>query len=353
MNSISSQIYHGGGKWKCGYNAAGGGGGSGTDEKVKVTAADTTSNYLFDKILGATDNFITILNPGADEDLVINSLGHVRVSAADALGDYLAGKVVTVDAANHTILNPGANEDLQIDETKLFATATDTVSGYLANKIVPSSSIDFNLFNPGGNEFLEPTVKDYLETKVTTNDTTPGFLDDKIVVDATMVKTVLNPGGDEDLELSCDSGGTNEEHTMIFAETGALGVDTLIEAPQNGSWAGNGQGFFTGSQALRLREIMVCVNRFLTFAVGSFTIQLRRITPNQAAFLTGAGDGTLIGSVVVNLPNTAGAFNYYGGDSNVSLNVVIPANQVVFCVVSAFNANSVTGVTVNAQLEDV
>ena len=57
------------------YNTGGGGGG--TDEKVKVTAADTTANYLFDKISASNGLTQEIINAGANEKLQLNYVGYV------------------------------------------------------------------------------------------------------------------------------------------------------------------------------------------------------------------------------------------------------------------------------------
>lgn len=47
--------------------------GSGTDEKVKATGADTTPDFLFPKLAAGTNVTLTILNPGANEQVEISA----------------------------------------------------------------------------------------------------------------------------------------------------------------------------------------------------------------------------------------------------------------------------------------
>lgn len=49
--------------------------GGGADENVKISAADTTTGFLEDKLLAGTNVTITKQNPGANETLTINSTG--------------------------------------------------------------------------------------------------------------------------------------------------------------------------------------------------------------------------------------------------------------------------------------
>lgn len=48
---------------------------SGADEKVKVTAADTTAGYLNQKIVAGSNVIVTVINPGANEQYEIASTG--------------------------------------------------------------------------------------------------------------------------------------------------------------------------------------------------------------------------------------------------------------------------------------
>lgn len=65
------------------------GDGSGLDEKVKVSGADTTPGYLVDKLVAGSGVALAVLNPGADEDTEIS------VSGADA-GNIDTGPPITV-----------------------------------------------------------------------------------------------------------------------------------------------------------------------------------------------------------------------------------------------------------------
>jgi hypothetical protein len=66
-----------------------GAGGTGVDEKVKVSGDDTTTGFLEQKVVAGSGIALATLNPGADEDLEIS------VSGADA-GDILTGPPITV-----------------------------------------------------------------------------------------------------------------------------------------------------------------------------------------------------------------------------------------------------------------
>jgi Chaperone of endosialidase len=48
-------------------------GGATADEKVKVTSSDTTTNYLFSKVIAGTGITFVVVNPGGNEQLQINS----------------------------------------------------------------------------------------------------------------------------------------------------------------------------------------------------------------------------------------------------------------------------------------
>lgn len=81
------------------------GGGSGVDEKVKVSSNDTTTNYLEQKITAGTNVTITVLNEGTNEQIRISASGIGGGGAAyftdllDVPSSYSgqAGKVVVVN----------------------------------------------------------------------------------------------------------------------------------------------------------------------------------------------------------------------------------------------------------------
>jgi hypothetical protein len=71
-----------------------GGGGGGPDEKVKVSATDTVTGFLADKIVAGSGVALTILGSPGDEDL------EIKVSGADA-GDIVTGPPITVRGATN------------------------------------------------------------------------------------------------------------------------------------------------------------------------------------------------------------------------------------------------------------
>ena len=98
------------------------------DEKAKVSAADTTTDYLNSKIVAGAGISKTILNPGANETLSIactitDTDIKAKVSANDTTTDYLNSKIVAGAGISKTILNPGANETLQISAASIGASA--------------------------------------------------------------------------------------------------------------------------------------------------------------------------------------------------------------------------------------
>jgi len=113
------------------------GGGAMVDEMVKVTAGDTVTGFLADKLVAGANVSLAILNPGADEDLQVSALDQaVKVSGADTVAAFLSDKIVAGTGVVLTILNPGADEDLQISVSgltsgEILTAAPITVTGPL------------------------------------------------------------------------------------------------------------------------------------------------------------------------------------------------------------------------------
>ncbi len=64
------------------------------DEKVKASSADTTADYLENKLTAGSNIVLTKLNPGADEEIEISSTGgNTLYNANDAVG---SGRIATV-----------------------------------------------------------------------------------------------------------------------------------------------------------------------------------------------------------------------------------------------------------------
>jgi hypothetical protein len=93
--------------------------GNATDEKVKISANDTTANYLFPKLAEGTGITITELNNGGDETIeiastVVNTDEKTKVSANDTLAGYLLSKLTPGTGIDITELNNGGNEQVEI-----------------------------------------------------------------------------------------------------------------------------------------------------------------------------------------------------------------------------------------------
>lgn len=69
----------------------GAGGAGGTDDKVRVSAADTTNNYLNDKIIDSDSITKEIINPGADEQLKLNVKAEINAWYVNTNGSNLSG----------------------------------------------------------------------------------------------------------------------------------------------------------------------------------------------------------------------------------------------------------------------
>jgi hypothetical protein len=95
------------------------------DVKVQVTAADTTTDCLNSKVAVAGGGIAkAVLNPGANEQLqltvaapVVSPDVKVKVDAADTTTDYLDAKLVAGAAGGEitkSILNPAGNEQIKL-----------------------------------------------------------------------------------------------------------------------------------------------------------------------------------------------------------------------------------------------
>ena len=106
------------------YDSGGGGGTS----RVKVSANDTTENYLESKIVAGTGVSIATLNDGANETLAIstNESSQVKVSAADTTKNYLENKITAGANVAITKNGTGADETLEISASSGGVPSLDT-----------------------------------------------------------------------------------------------------------------------------------------------------------------------------------------------------------------------------------
>lgn len=96
------------------------GAGVDTDELVKVTANDTTPDYLLPKLQAGPNIVITEIDDGLNEKAQIEAVVPpssdelVKVSADDTTPDFLMPKLQAGSGINLTEINPGGNEQVEI-----------------------------------------------------------------------------------------------------------------------------------------------------------------------------------------------------------------------------------------------
>lgn len=131
---------------------------------ITVNSSDTTPGYLAGKVVAGGGVTLTILNPGGNEQLQIDTLvgtpGKAGISAADTTIDFLNPKITVGAGLSKTIVNPGANESLNIVNTGLglvTITGADTTPSVLNSKITVGPGLAKSTTNPGANEVLNIT----------------------------------------------------------------------------------------------------------------------------------------------------------------------------------------------------
>jgi hypothetical protein len=130
-----------------------------TDELVKVSANDTNSGYLEDKMIGTSGKItVTTQNEGADEDFQINIGADVFDKTADDSDDVAEGSSnlyhtdERAQDAVGTILTDTASIDLTYNDVANTITADvlpagvdhDALNNYVANEHVDHSSVNIN-----------------------------------------------------------------------------------------------------------------------------------------------------------------------------------------------------------------
>lgn len=126
-----------------------GGGGSGTDELVRISATDTTASYLEDKILDGNGISTEITNPGGNEQLTINSLGMVRVDATDTTYDYLLAKLASGYGISITSLDMGGG-DLDARIAAIYVSQNYNVLAGVNNNFIISQNGNICRLVPAG-----------------------------------------------------------------------------------------------------------------------------------------------------------------------------------------------------------
>lgn len=176
---------------------------AGNDEKVKVSAVDTTADYLSDKLTSGTGITLATVNPGGDEQVQISTVitQYTDEQAQDAVGGILTDS----DTIDFTY-DDGANT---ITATVKVDSINDTMIdwGSGANQVdtddIPEGSAKFDTYN----------------VKVSADDTTPGILNGKLTAGSGVAFSELGGGGNETLSISNSLPNINKGH--FFAQQAA------------------------------------------------------------------------------------------------------------------------------------
>lgn len=109
--------------------------------KVRADDSDTCPDSLFDKIEAGNENItLEVTGSGCNRKLVISagedigSAGvdrYVKISANDTTSDYLTNKIVNGTYVKKTVLNPGSDEELRLD-----ISIADLISGDSGNQLI-------------------------------------------------------------------------------------------------------------------------------------------------------------------------------------------------------------------------
>ena len=137
----------------------------------------------------------------------IQASSNILVTDADTTPGKLAAKVVAGGGVTITVLNPGGDEQLQIDTLvgtpgQIGITVADTTIDFANNKLLVGAGLSKTLNNPGGNESLTFVNTAVGLVMVTGADTTPAVLNSKITVGPGLTKSTTNPGANEVLNIT-------------------------------------------------------------------------------------------------------------------------------------------------------
>lgn len=191
---------------------------SSATNEVAVSSGDTTPDFLENKLNAGTGITLTKLNAGGDEEIqiatTITDVKDVKVSSADTTAAFLESKIVAGSNVTINKLNTGGNEQLEIESTDTISnevaiSSADTTPDFLENKLSAGTGITLTKLNAGGDEEIQiaTTVTDSFEVAVSSGDTTPAFLEDKIVAGSNITLTKLNAGGNEQISIASTGGG--------------------------------------------------------------------------------------------------------------------------------------------------
>lgn len=146
-----------------------------TNDKVKITANDTTASWLYDKVTAGTGMSIAEIGDGGDEDLQItctvvdtdtDTNDKVKVTSNDTTADYLYSKLAAGTGISLVETNDGGDEDVTVTCTvtdtdtndKVKVAVTDTTADYLMNQLTALTGFTWTQRGTGGDETLEGSV---------------------------------------------------------------------------------------------------------------------------------------------------------------------------------------------------
>lgn len=220
--------------------------GSLTDEKTKVSANDTTANYLFPKLTAGADISVTELNNGGDETVEIAYTGiatdeFVKISVNDLTTGYLDGKIIAGTYVTLVQVNDGGDEQLQINCTAsgisgpdelIKISSNDTTAEYLETKITSGDGITINVLYEGINEQLE--INSDGMVAVSSGDTTLDYLAEKIHGGIGIGVYVVDSGGDESIEIDFQGMGIEQDDSLIASDIDTLNFEGDVIVTDNG-----------------------------------------------------------------------------------------------------------------------
>ena len=220
--------------------------GSAADGKVKISANDTTSNYLNPKLTAGTSISITEVNNGGNETLAVAYTGIstdelLKISNNDATSGYLDGKLLAGTNVQLVQVSDGGDEQLQINvvgsgivgpDEKIKISSNDTTAEYLQTKLTSGDSIILSILSEGLNEQISIDNKGLLAISV--NDSDLDFLNGKLIAGSGITLTELNDGGDETLRIDCTASGVftgidvEEDNVLVASAVTVLNFEGSV-----------------------------------------------------------------------------------------------------------------------------